>query len=133
VVVIFIEMKKSPNTELKVKRFINELPSETNYLLKYNYIIPSLSEEKLSELTERHQKNRVGGYISGRITEFPKFEEDWYEVTFFEILDNSTEETNLIYFPDAKISVQNLDKYELFLELLPIQSGMERHPFVVFR
>jgi hypothetical protein len=132
VVVIFIEMKKNPNTELKVKRFVNDLPSETNYLLKYNYIIPSLSEEKLTELTERHQKNKVGGYISGRITEFPKFEEDWYEVTFFEILDNSTEETNLIYFPEAKVSVQYLYKRELLTDLLPIESGMEKSPFVVF-
>ena len=127
-----MDMNRDEKTQRRVKRIVENLPSEINYLISFTYSMPFLSKDKITKLTSRHQKRKKDYLLSGRIIEPAIYDEDFDVVTFFEVFDKTREKINLPLYPGATIKVQKLKKWELFIEITPLPSGSEDMPFLIF-
>jgi hypothetical protein len=131
---IFIIMSRNKEIGREVQKFVEQLPNEQNFLIKYNYVLSKLDERILDELTIYHLLNKNSDSILGLMIEnaMPEVGE-LFEVTFFEVLDDMNQEICMFLDTDVSIKIQYLDKVDLFQEILPILNGNEKLPFKVFK
>lgn len=127
-------MSRNKEIGRDVQKFVEQLPNEQNFLIKYNYVLSKLDERILDELTIYHLLNKNSDSILGLMIEnaMPEVGE-LFEVTFFEVLENMNQEICMFLDTDVSIKIQYLDKVDLFQEILPILNGNEKLPFKVFK
>ncbi len=127
-------MSRNKEIGREVQKFVEQLPNEQNFLIKYNYVLSKLDERILDELTIYHLLNKNSDSILGLMIEnaMPEVGE-LFEVTFFEVLENMNQEICMFLDTDVSIKIQYLDKVDLFQEILPILNGNEKLPFKVFK
>jgi hypothetical protein len=127
-------MSRNKEIGREVQKFVEQLPNEQNFLIKYNYVLSKLDERILDELTIYHLLNKNSDSILGLMIEnaMPEVGE-LFEVTFFEVLDDMNQEICMFLDTDVSIKIQYLDKVDLFQEILPILNGNEKLPFKVFK
>jgi len=130
---IFIIMSRNKEIGREVQKFVEQLPNEQNFLIKYNYVLSKLDERILDELTIYHLLNKNSDSILGLMIEnaMPEVGE-LFEVTFFEVLDDMNQEICMFLDTDVSIKIQYLDKVDLFQEILPIQHTFFAGKHVVF-
>jgi len=127
-------MSRNKEIGREVQKFVEQLPNEQNFLIKYNYVLSKLDERILDELTIYHLLNKNSDSILGLMIEnaMPEVGE-LFEVTFFEVLEDMNQEICMFLDTDVSIKIQYLDKVDLFQEILPILNGNEKLPFKVFK
>ena len=127
-------MSRNKEIGRDVQKFVEQLPNEQNFLIKYNYVLSKLDERILDELTIYHLLNKNSDSILGLMIEnaMPEVGE-LFEVTFFEVLEDMNQEICMFLDTDVSIKIQYLDKVDLFQEILPILNGNEKLPFKVFK
>jgi len=111
----------------QVVEFVNGLPSDLNYNLKYIYVLKNPTKKEVNKIYEKHRKMKQTNSIIGALEENV---EEMKEITIFEIMEPGDFKTLQIkMIPDAIITINHLERYSLIHSLLPIIEGTEDKPF----
>jgi hypothetical protein len=125
---------KNMKVNHEVQRFVEKLPHEKNFLIKYNYIFTNPDDKIIGELTRYHIEIKDSESILGRMIEMDfSNKSNLHEITFFEIISVLSERICLPLSQNSTVKIQFLQKDELFHEILPILNGKEISPFKVFK
>ncbi len=62
-------MSRNKEIGREVQKFVEQLPNEQNFLIKYNYVLSKLDERILDELTIYHLLNKNSDSILGLMIE----------------------------------------------------------------
>jgi len=111
----------------QVEEFVNGLPSDLNYNLKYLYVIKNPTQKEVNKIYEKHRKMKQSNAIIGALEENV---EEMKEITLVEIMELGEFKTLQIkMIPEAIITINHLERYSLINSLQPIIEGTEEKPF----
>jgi hypothetical protein len=111
----------------QVEEFVNGLPSDLNYILKYIYVLKNPTKKEVNKIYSKHRKMKQTNSIIGALEENV---EEMKEITIFEIMEPGDFKTLQIKkIPDAIITINHLGRYSLINSLQPIIEGTEEKPF----
>lgn len=105
----------------KIKKMVEQLPSDTFYLIRHNYIVPKDQQNKVTQLTILHNLNRQPNSILFRLIEEITAENDVNVITLtlFEVLLTTNDTITISTKSSPTIIAERIDKITLFQEILP--------------